>query len=499
MRQPSIISCALFALFSLPQSRKIDLRALLSMTLLLGGCVVPDPSQDIAGQSLSTLGSWLGEPAILATAQKSQGTRDYPDGVRYEGEFKDGQRHGKGIQTWPDGARYEGTFSNDKRHGRGLFTWPTQARYEGEFVDGKRHGQGVYSWPNGARYEGTYLDGQRHGTGILSHPPDAQGMIKRERQVWNMDQRTFTSPMESIRKEDRAEIGQAVATSIPTPTLSPSFSTSPVPNPELDRKETLRSNQTTGSATVPRGQEGSSVGKGSGTEKLPQWTDPETGITLVQVPRGCFLMGSDTWDENEKPPHEVCLDSFWIGAHEITQKQWRLVMNWMPEQSIQDDRLPVGNVSWQDVEQFFQELNKRSGVSMRLPTEAQWEFACTGGGVDQRHCGSGAITDLAWVEENSDNRPHAPGERAPNRFGLHDMSGNLWEWVADWYDADAYRYASRDNPDGPVMGKTRVYRGGGWLSRGDSVRATLRYDMDPKRSYHLLGFRPAATRVLEVH
>ncbi|HIJ85245.1 MAG TPA: SUMF1/EgtB/PvdO family nonheme iron enzyme [Magnetococcales bacterium] len=232
------------------------------------------------------------------------------------------------------------------------------------------------------------------------------------------------------------------------------------------------------------------------TTKL--WSDPETGISLAFIPGGCFSMGSEQESENENPVHEVCLDSFWMGVHEITQKQWRQVLNWLPEQSVLDDRFPVGNVSWQGVDEFLQAINKRSGIHFRLPTEAQWEYACTGGGLDKFYCGEGAVQELGWVEENSDHRPHAPGELVSNRFGLYDMTGNLWEWVADWYGADYYRHSPQRNPTGPASGTSRVFRGGGWLSKAGVIRATMRHDMDPHRSYPLMGLRLAAPRVLGV-
>ncbi|MBF0171998.1 MAG: SUMF1/EgtB/PvdO family nonheme iron enzyme [Magnetococcales bacterium] len=454
---------------------------LLMAMMVLGGCTTPGSGTDVLSQPVANMKSWFVNEAPQTGVGESRGAKAYEDGVHYEGGFKDGKRHGRGIQTWPDGARYEGEYQNDKRHGQGVFTWPTMARYEGGFVEGKRHGHGVYTWPNGARYEGGYVDGQRDGAGTFSHPPDEMGRIRQERQTWGMDQLIASSPVE---RGPEVPLPKVVAQSV-LPQTKPTQMVMPIREGRSDHESMM-------AAPIPP------MAADSGRMQPRLWSDPETGITMAQIPGGCFSMGSETGEENEKPVHEVCVDPFWMGIHEITQKQWRLVMNWLPEQSVRGDDLPVGNVSWADVGQFFQTINRRSGIAFSLPTEAQWEFACTGGGLDKRHCGQGVVTDLAWVEENADNRVHPPGGRAPNRFGIYDMTGNLWEWVADAYDANFYRYSPRDNPDGPVAGASRVFRGGGWLSKGASARATLRYDMDPKRSYHLLGFRPVAVRVLDL-
>ncbi|MBF0422038.1 MAG: SUMF1/EgtB/PvdO family nonheme iron enzyme [Magnetococcales bacterium] len=486
---------------------------LLSGAIFLNGCT---PTSHTPGSSssapASSANSWFEREVTNEGTAGVWETREYDDGVHYEGQFVDGKRHGRGVQTWPDGARYEGEFQNDRRQGRGVFTWPSNARYEGEFVDGKRHGQGVYTWPNGARYQGRYVDGQRDGPGTFHYPPDAQGKNIQEKQVWKNDQLISNTPVIHPKPEPVPE-------AIPNPSLSdrrqpPAFLQKENKlSPPKDGPAVPSSNspgQSSGAITASSPANHPPIQKPAVTtaaltppdalsadnRKPKLWSDPETGISLAFVSGGCFNMGNDRGEKNEKPVHEVCVDSFWMGVYEITQKQWRQVMKWLPEQTIEADHLPVGNVSWENVQQFIQTINKRSGVQFRLPTEAQWEYACTGGGIHKSYCGDGSVHNLGWVEENAKNQPHPPGERAANRFGLYDMTGNLWEWVSDWYDREYYRYSQKQNPDGPTAGSSRVFRGSGWLSKGEFARATMRQDMDPNRSYPLLGFRLSTSRVL---
>lgn len=479
---------------------------LLASLYLLGGCAMPGQQEGELPAFLTNTTSWLPKEEPKETPKATQGTKNFEDGVHYEGDFKDGMRHGHGVQTWPDGARYEGEFKNDKREGHGLFIWPSKVQYEGDFTNGKRHGHGVYTWPNGAHYEGGYVEGQKDGPGIFTYPPDPAGQVVQERQVWSLDKLISSTPKEVVPPENNRSDAPRPSPAQTGNTDRPKNSrpgVDPLPPPGVQSKPNAIPPASAGSFRELPDRDAPAYPIPpkplvSHTETIRQklWSDPETGITLAFVPGGCFSMGNTHGESNEQPPHEVCLDPFWMGIHEITQRQWRQVIGWLPEQSIRSDHLPVGNVSWSDVEKFVQAINKRSGIQFRLPTEAQWEFACTGGGIDQDNCGKGPLKEVAWVEENANNQPHPPGELAPNRFGLFDMTGNLWEWAADWYSADYYRTAPRQNPTGPTVGLSRVFRGGGWLSPENSSFATMRHDMEPNRSYQLLGFRLSAPRVL---
>ncbi|MEO5362693.1 MAG: SUMF1/EgtB/PvdO family nonheme iron enzyme [Magnetococcus sp. DMHC-8] len=218
---------------------------------------------------------------------------------------------------------------------------------------------------------------------------------------------------------------------------------------------------------------------------------PLTGMALVWVPEGAFRMGdgSGADGQNAGPVHEVRLDGFWLGKYPVTQGEWKKVMGSNLSHFKRGDRYPVESVAWEDVQEFLQKLNERRHGTYRLPTEAEWEYACRSGGQDEIYSGSNNADTVAWHQANSGERTHPVGQKAPNGLGLHDMSGNVWEWVADWYDATYYAHSPRCNPQGPAEGTHRIKRGGSWGSRPETLRATFRYDSSPDGWYDDLGFR----------
>ena len=213
--------------------------------------------------------------------------------------------------------------------------------------------------------------------------------------------------------------------------------------------------------------------------------DPVTGMEFVFVKGGCFQMG-DTFGEgevDEKPVHEVCVSDFYIGKYEVTQGQWQHIMG--------DNRLcdsvicpypkggsyPVECVSWDDVQEFIDRLNQKTGKNYRLPIEAEWEYAARSGGQREKFAGTSSESDLddfAWYSKNSGKQTHPIGQKKSNGLGLFDMSGNVSEWVADWYDSNYYANSARNNPNGPKSGDERVARGGSWFSDQRGVRAADR-------------------------
>jgi len=221
--------------------------------------------------------------------------------------------------------------------------------------------------------------------------------------------------------------------------------------------------------------------------------DPIAGMEFVYVKGGCFQMGDTFGDgySDEKPVHEVCVDSFYIGKYEVSQGQWKKVMDNNPSEfkSCGDD-CPVERVSWNDVQDFINELKSRTGKNYRLPTEAEWEYACRSGGKKEKYCGGNNPDDVAWYSDNSGSRTHPVGQKQPNGLGIYDMSGNVWEWCSDWYDSSYYRSSPKSNPAGPSRGSGRVIRGGSWSSwAGGFVRASYRVsDVMGDRSYDI-GFR----------
>ena len=228
------------------------------------------------------------------------------------------------------------------------------------------------------------------------------------------------------------------------------------------------------------------------------WTEPNTGMEFVYVPSGCYQMGcNSTWSGScnsyEKPVHEVCVDGFWISKYEVTQGQWKEIMGNNPSYFDNGDNYPVEKVSWNDCQDFIDNLNSESSKTFRLPTEAEWEYAARSGGKQQKYAGGGDVDSVAWYGGNSGDQTHEVGTKAPNDLGIYDMSGNVWEWCSDWYSSDYYSNSPKNNPQGPSSGSYRVGRGGGWDSVAEYVRAVIRVYGVPSYTYVGIGLRLVRT------
>jgi formylglycine-generating enzyme required for sulfatase activity/uncharacterized RDD family membrane protein YckC len=224
------------------------------------------------------------------------------------------------------------------------------------------------------------------------------------------------------------------------------------------------------------------------------WKDPHLGMEFVFAKGGEFKMGDVFNDGNrdEKPVHEVRLDGFWIGKYLVTQGQWEAVMGGNPSQFKSGNHYPVEQVRWYDVEEFVKRLNEKTKMNFRLPTEAEWEYAARSGGREEKWAGTSLeseIDEYAWFEFNSANKTHPVGEKKPNALGLHDMSGNVWEWVHDWYDKDYYHNSPMDNPRRLGQGEYKVIRGGNWESETLNLRTTGRWYSYPLQAHYGVGFR----------
>lgn len=226
----------------------------------------------------------------------------------------------------------------------------------------------------------------------------------------------------------------------------------------------------------------------SGKIHEPPWFEPVTGMEFVFVPGGCFQMGSNFGESNEKPVHEVCVDGFWMGKYEVTQAEWQRVMGSNPSR-FKGDRNPVEQVSWNDAQEFIKRLNAKGNGTFRLPTEAEWEYAARSGGKDEKYAGGNDVDRVAWNISNSGGRTHPVGTKAPNGLDLYDMSGNVWEWCQDWYNKNAYSQHFRQNPIYSGGGADRVGRGGSWLNGAGFVRAASRFGDYPGVRNYSLGFR----------
>jgi len=173
---------------------------------------------------------------------------------------------------------------------------------------------------------------------------------------------------------------------------------------------------------------------------------------------------------------------FQLGKYEVTQAQWKAVMDTNPSQFKGPD-LPVENVTWNDAQEFLRKLNeKNDGYSYRLPTEAEWEYAARAGGDGWK-----VDTAQIWFGGNSEGHTHAVGKKKPNAWGLYDMQGNVWEWCQDWYDAEYYKNSPSEDPQGPPSGTIREYRGGDWSCNLFYLQVIVRGT--PNLQVNSVGFR----------
>lgn len=258
--------------------------------------------------------------------------------------------------------------------------------------------------------------------------------------------------------------------------------------------------------------QGLSGGKGTEQPAGETWVEPVTGMEFVWVPGGTFKMGDlfMEGEENELPVHDVRLSGFWMGKYPVTRGQFKAFVidggapdgenawecNGMgkPREIRQDDRHPVVCVSWKEATAFAQWLSQKSGVRIQLPTEAQWEYAARSGGKKERYAGGDKLEELGWHGGNSGGGTHPVGTKRANGLGLHDMSGNVWEWCADWYGLKYYTESPGENPQGPKDGASRVLRGGSWFNDAGSCRSAYRYGRSPDLRLDDQGFRVLAVR-----
>ena len=208
-------------------------------------------------------------------------------------------------------------------------------------------------------------------------------------------------------------------------------------------------------------------------------------------------MGSNYGYSDERPIHRVTISkSFWIGKYEVTQKEYKALMNSNPS-ALKGDKNPVERVSWYDAVKFCEKLTAHernagrlpSGYKYRLPTEAEWEYAALGGTKSRgfKYSGSDDIGAVAWYDDNSDNKSHIVGKKQPNELGIYDMSGNVFEWCQDW--RGNYPSDSVTDPEGLSSGSLRIIRGGSWFSIAGHCRLVYRGHCLPLNDGNSLGFR----------
>ena len=252
--------------------------------------------------------------------------------------------------------------------------------------------------------------------------------------------------------------------------------------------------------------------------KGPKMVTNSIGMRFVPIPAGEFAMGSPAWDRDgkpdEKPKHRVRITSpFFLGICEVTQQEYQRVMGANPSSEQLSPQQPVQMVSWFDAVKFCNRLSEREkvrpyyeisgervtilgGNGYRLPTEAEWEYACRAGSTTKWSFGDDLpqLELYAWYDGNAGSHSHEVGEKFPNAFGLYDMHGHMWEWCWDRYGEDYYRHSPVDDPQGPSSGALRIERGGdGWNSDPPQLRSAYRNHQVPSLRFRDLGFRVART------
>jgi formylglycine-generating enzyme required for sulfatase activity len=236
-----------------------------------------------------------------------------------------------------------------------------------------------------------------------------------------------------------------------------------------------------------------------------------TPTEMVRINGGTFTMGSPAKEpgrsDSEGPQRQVTVSSFFMGKYEVTQKEYQEVMGTNPS-NFKGDNLPVENVSWFDAVEYCNKRSQREGLTpaytingtnvtwnrsangYRLPTEAEWEYACRAGTTTAYNTGANIDNNTGWYKDNSNNTTHPVGQNPANAWGLNDMHGNVWEWCLDWYG----RYSSnaQTDPIGASSGANRVIRGGCWNTSAQYVRSANRNNRyTPSNRYSFLGFRVA--------
>jgi formylglycine-generating enzyme required for sulfatase activity len=237
-----------------------------------------------------------------------------------------------------------------------------------------------------------------------------------------------------------------------------------------------------------------------------EWVEPFTEMIFIQIPGSCFQMGSN--HKRSGPIHEVCVGDFYLGKYEVTQGEWQKVMGRNPSKSKNSSRHPVEMVSYYDIQEFITNLNSKGNTNFRLPYEAEWEYAAKGGKRQFQYStkngsinsssvnfDSEGIFSIGFLLRSSEDgfKHSAPVGSSPlNYFSIADMTGNLWEWVHDYFGKAYYASSAKNNPKGPEKGKYRIFRGGSWNdSNVDYLSTSFRYLKKPGYKNNTVGFRLA--------
>ena len=254
-----------------------------------------------------------------------------------------------------------------------------------------------------------------------------------------------------------------------------------------------------GAKAEPTGKKPVAEEKAAGAHVAPKTGDTKVvtlpgGATMEMIwcGPGSFMMGSPKTEEGrfeDEPIHPVTLTKgFWLGKYEVTQAQWESVMG-ENRARFKGAKRPMDSISWDDCQHFVQKVNVAFGGRARMPTEAEWEYACRAGS-GAPVAGSGHLADMAWYDSNSGNQTHAVGENQANDWGFFDMHGNVLEWCQDWFSRPEGQAV---DPKGPLAGSFKVLRGGCWFFYERDCRSAYRLKREPGIRNCIFGFRLACS------